>query len=338
MRVDKEQRERTFILPTGGLKGRYVRYQLEGVGYLSIAEVQVYESADQPLFNYVGGSPISPTQYPGGLTYSPEQSFDEAWRGVSAEGEWSLLVRDTESGMLGAISDWILHITDEGGQVTDYYMKMNVVIDQMPRYGNLFVPFDQLQTEHLDRDRNGKLDRKEGQKYLEHYVRGYRQMSEGERAAILDTFLMDMQLYGGVRLQEAEGLQRYLSSCYGRVTDSYSLWRYAGNNHPLPGGLVSSTCVNRFGVGKPMSSNEDGSIAFKHAILGQRRVRYVPVQGYVGGDSFTFKVQMGPKESPVAGEISIVVKLCRGYSECQNDLFIQTRFPEADRRWKWGSV
>ena len=44
------------------------------------------------------------------------------------------------------------------------------------------------------------------------------------------------------------------------------------------------------------------------------------------------------KESEVAGQINLVVKLCRGYSECNQDLFIQQRFPEADRRWKWGSV
>jgi hypothetical protein len=235
----------------------------------------------------------------------------------------------------GAISDWVLHVTDNQGETRDYYMDMVAKVETMPKYGNLFMMLDDTEFEHLDRDRNGELDRAEGTKYLNHYVRGYRQMDDPSRRSILDTFLLDLELYGGIRLQEEEGLQRYLSPCYGRVSDTYSLWRYSGQNHPLPGGLISSTCVNQFGVGNTMSSSDEGSIAVKHHIKYSRSIRYVPVQGFTGKDSFSYQMQMGPKESTVRGNIDVTVKLCRGYDECNQDLFIQKMHSQQDRRWKW---
>jgi len=315
-----------------------------------LAEVQIYEARRPTLAEYQGGSPITATFYPGGATYCPEQSLDEAFRGMSSEGEWNLHITDDFTGESlneatseptrkihgqGAISDWTLHVTDTQGEVRDYFVDMIATIETMPKYGNLFIGLDEAEFEHLDRDRNGELDTAEGTKYLQHYVRGYRQMDDPTRRSILDTFLLDLQMFGGVRLQEAEGLQRYLSPCYGRVTDTYSLWRYSGQNHPLPGGLLSSTCHKQFGVGNRLSSSEEGSIAVKHHIRHGRSVRYVPVQGYTGHDSFSFQMQMGPKSSSVRGNVDITVKLCRGYDECNQDLFIQHQHTQQDRRWKW---
>jgi hypothetical protein len=343
-------RENHFTLPEGGIQGRYVRYQLEGSGYLSLAEVQVYEARRPTLSGYKGGSPITATYYPGGTTYCPEQNLDEAFRGLSAEGMWNLHITDERARESlyegtseptqkvhgqGAVSDWILHITDVHGETRDYYMDMTAKIETMPKYGNLFIGIDDAEFEHLDRDRNGELDRAEGTKYLNHYVRGYGQMDKASRRSILDIFMLDLQLYGGVRLQEEEGLQRYLSPCYGRVSDTYSLWRYSGQNHPLPGGLLSSSCVRQFGVGNSLSSSSEGSIAVKHQIRHGRSIRYVPVQGYTGKDSFSYQMQMGPEESSVRGDIDVTVKLCRGYDECNQDLFIQHQHTQLDRRWKW---
>jgi len=343
-------RENHFTLPVGGVSGRYVRYQLEGNGYLSLAEVQVFEARRATLAGYKGGSPITATSYPGGITYCPEKSLDEAFRGLTAEGMWNLHITDDAPRQTlnegtseriqkihgqGAVSDWVLHITDNQGETRDYYMDMIAKVETMPKYGNLFMMLDDTEFEHLDRDRNGELDRAEGTKYLNHYVRGYRQMDDPSRRSILDTFMLDLELYGGIRLQEEEGLQRYLSPCYGRVTDTYSLWRYSGQNHPLPGGLISSTCVNQFGVGNKMSSSDEGSIAVKHHIRHARSIRYVPVQGFTGQDSFSYQMQMGPKESTVRGNIDVTVKLCRGYDECNQDLFVQRMHTQQDRRWKW---
>merc|ERR1711907_598761 len=54
------------------------------------------------------------------------------------------------------------------------------------------MTLDDTEFEHLDRDRNGELDRAEGTKYLNHYVRGYRQMDDPSRRSILDTFMLDL--------------------------------------------------------------------------------------------------------------------------------------------------
>jgi len=348
--INNPYRENHFTLPEGGITGRYVRYQLEGNGYLSLAEVQIFEARRPTLAGYNGGSPIPATSYPGGVTYSPEQSLDEAFRGLSAEGMWNLhitddAVRETLNEATseptedihgqGAVSDWVLHVTDTSGTTRDYYMDMIATVETMPKYGNLFIGLEEAEFEHLDRDRNGELDRGEGTQYLQHYVRGYRQMDDATRRSILDIFMLDLELYGGIRLQEEEGLQRYLSPCYGRVTNSFSLWRYSGQNHPLPGGLLSSTCVKQFGAGNRMSSSDEGSIAVKHHIRHMRKIRYVPVQGYTGSDSFSYQMSMGPKDSTVRGNIDITVKVCRGYDECNQDLFIQQQHTQQDRRWKW---
>merc|ERR1711865_119665 len=128
--INNPYRENHFTLPEGGITGRYVRYQLEGNGYLSLAEVQIFEARRPTLAGYNGGSPIPATSYPGGVTYSPEQSLDEAFRGLSAEGMWNLhitddAVRETLNEATseptedihgqGAVSDWVLHVTDTSG-------------------------------------------------------------------------------------------------------------------------------------------------------------------------------------------------------------------------------
>ena len=48
------------------ITGRYVRIQLEGTEYLSLAEVQIFSIVSKSMDNYVGGNPII------GGTYNPE--------------------------------------------------------------------------------------------------------------------------------------------------------------------------------------------------------------------------------------------------------------------------
>jgi hypothetical protein len=333
-RLTSDKREQAFSLPSGGVWGsRYVRVQLEGKGYLSLAEVQVFEARNRPLSLHAGGSPISPTSFPGGIPYAPEESLNEAFGGASAEGEWQLVVRDLAARQkvnldnskkrrkihgAGGISDWVLRVTDTSGDVLTYYMDVDAEVQTLPKYGNLYVGLSEAEAEHLDMDGNGELDRAEGKDYLNSYVREYHQMDVPSQKLILDRFMADYQLHNAVRIQEAEGLQRYLSQCYGPVTDTYNLHRIDGQND----NLLRTTCRDQFGVGNRLSTNRDGAVARKnHVIRRERVVRYVPIEGYKGQDSFTYRIRVGSKLSDARGTVSVGVRICRGYDECENDDF-----------------
>ena len=56
-----------------------------------------------------------------------------------------------------------------------------------------------------------------------------------------------------------------------------------------------------------------------HVVRRQRTVRYVPIEGYKGEDSFTFKVRLGQKMSEARGTVKLGVRVCRGYDECGED-------------------
>jgi hypothetical protein len=252
---------------------------------------------------------------------------------MSAEGAWHLrftdmaLREETHLGNSrkrvkthgqGAISDWILKVTDKDGFVTSHYMDQDVQVQTLPKYGNLYVELSDAETEHLDKDHNGELDRGEGEDYLNHYVREYHQMDPPTKKLILDRFMADYQLHNAVRIQEAEGLQRYLSQCYGPVTDTYNLLRMDGQNQ----NILRSTCRNQFEVGNRLSTNMDGAVARKnHVVRHQRQVRYIPVEGYRGEDYFTYKVRFGNMMSTMRGRVDVDVRQCRGYDECESDDF-----------------
>merc|ERR1711871_807781 len=302
-----------------------------GKGYLSIAEVQVFEALNRPLKEYSGGSPISATSFPGGLPYAPEESFNEAFRGMSAEGDWQLVVNDLKPRQvtnldsskarrkphgMGGLSDWILRVTDTSGDVLEYYMDIDAQVQTLPKYGNLYVALSEAEAQHLDRDANGLLDREEGKDYLNHYVREYHRMDVPTQKLILDRFMADYELHESVRIQEEEGLQRYLSQCYGPVTDTYNIFRMDGQNE----NMLRSTCRDQFGVGNRLSTNMDCAVARKnHVVRRERVVRYVPIEGYKGMDSFTYKVRVGSEMSELRGTVSVGVRICRGYNECGDD-------------------
>lgn len=331
-RVTSNKREQSFSLPLSGVWGaRFVRVQLEGKGYLSIAEVQVFEALNRPLKEYAGGSPISATSFPGGLPYAPEESFNEAFRGMSAEGDWQLVVNDLKPRQvtnldsskarrkphgMGGLSDWVLRVTDASGDVLEYYMDIDAQVQTLPKYGNLYVGLTEAEAQYLDRDANGHLDREEARQYCLHYVREFHRMDVPSQKLILDRFMADYELQDAVRIQEEEGLQRYLSSCYGPVTDTYNIFRMDGQND----NMLRSTCRDQFGVGNRLSTNVEGAVARKnHVVRRQRTVRYVPIEGYKGEDSFTFKVRLGQKMSEARGTVKLGVRVCRGYDECGED-------------------
>ena len=78
--VDKRETALTIRTP---IQARYIRIQLESTksdGYLSLAEVQVFQEASSEIQHYHDGSPIV------GGTYQSEESLDENFRGIRARG------------------------------------------------------------------------------------------------------------------------------------------------------------------------------------------------------------------------------------------------------------
>jgi hypothetical protein len=144
-------REFSFTLPYTEVVGQWVRIQLEEPAYLTLAEVQVYVEQNRPLSLYDGGSPVSALSHPGGFPYAPEQSFASTFMDLSASGFWHLWIYDTQADSeaaidhhspalnVGAISDWVLHITDTNGVRHSFYMDLVSTVKTLPKYGVLYA-------------------------------------------------------------------------------------------------------------------------------------------------------------------------------------------------------
>lgn len=146
--VDKRETALTIRTP---IQARYIRIQLESTksdGYLSIAEVQVFQEASSEIQHYRGGSPIV------GGTYQSEESLDENFRGIRARGLWILSIRDLvrrntvdtmdsrpsyDVNGRGAIDDWTLTIRDTENKTTIYHMDIFAEVKTLPTYGRLFI-------------------------------------------------------------------------------------------------------------------------------------------------------------------------------------------------------
>ncbi|CAM9279635.1 unnamed protein product [Chrysoparadoxa australica] len=143
--------ESSYNLPTG-TNGQVLRLQLEGEGYLSFAELQVYEMQFRTMQDYGGMSPI-----PAKAEWEPIQSsrsLTEAFQGADKAGTWVLQLTDATARSLqehasrgvnryaggnGGVSSWTLIITDYFGQAQRYMMGVYATIETLPKYGSLHV-------------------------------------------------------------------------------------------------------------------------------------------------------------------------------------------------------
>jgi hypothetical protein len=139
---------RVINLAPGGVDGQIVRVMLENSKYLSLAEVQVYESELNTLSQYKGGSPIA--EKPLTQPYISEGSLDTEFKNNMYGGLWTLQIRDLkkysnshssgvfkESNGYGKIGDWILMITDQVGIVHRFYSDQIANVLTLPKYGTL---------------------------------------------------------------------------------------------------------------------------------------------------------------------------------------------------------
>jgi hypothetical protein len=145
-------REFAFTLPYTEVIGQWVRIQLEESAYLTLAEVQIFVEQNRPLSLYDGGSPVSARSYPGAFPYAPEQSFASAFKDQSSSGFWTLWVYDTQADSeavvaghqspsidVGAVSDWVLHLTDTNGIRHSFYMDLVATVKTLPKFGVLYA-------------------------------------------------------------------------------------------------------------------------------------------------------------------------------------------------------
>jgi len=143
-------REFSFTLPYTEVVGQWIRIQLEEPAYLTLAEVEIYVEQNRPMSLYDGGSPVSALSHPGGFPYAPEQSFSSTFIDLPASGFWHLWIYDTQADSeatidhhspslnVGAVSDWVLHITDTNGIRHSFYMDLVATVKTLPKFGVLY--------------------------------------------------------------------------------------------------------------------------------------------------------------------------------------------------------
>ncbi|TMW65914.1 hypothetical protein Poli38472_003679 [Pythium oligandrum] len=262
---------------------------------LAIAEVEVLAERNHVMSQYPHGSPIVTEFYPGAETWSPEDSFNAAFGGLTTEGTWTLAIQDTTKGTerdhgAGAISDWVLYITNAAGKTRGYYMDIQAQIRTLPRHGNLYVPLNGTSADLLDQDRNTVLDLVEAQSYLSRNYLSYDVLPVETRQRVLWNFVAGYSVNGGIEVL-ADNSERQL--IFPSICDRRCL---VEKNHLDPYYYEGTT----------------GDVGLKTLrITGDRVVRYVPNAGFEGIDAFTFSIAIGSQESSVRGTMELHVEKCQ---------------------------
>jgi len=150
-RLTLNQRE-TLVSMRTPVVGSYVRVQLQGTDYLSLAEVQIFPTVAKSMEQYVGGSPIASG------VYNPEETFYERFvkgLGTKGKGQWSLRIRDTKPSVslsdrdphnplqaiahgIGGLDSWEVIFLTESNSTFTFTMDLTAIIERLPRQGSLF--------------------------------------------------------------------------------------------------------------------------------------------------------------------------------------------------------
>ncbi|KAG1692775.1 hypothetical protein DVH05_024390 [Phytophthora capsici] len=317
-RVDEKQANRSVVsvVPPLGTKAQYIRLIAEHPrGVLSIAEVEVFAQQSYVLSQYAGGTPVRTTYHPGGKTWSPEESFRYTFSGMPSEGSWILSIEDlTVNGSslppprpnttAGAISDWVLSVTNQAGETVDYFMDFQAQIHALPRHGTLYVALDETERDHLDVDGNGLLDSIEADTYLRRYSpNSYTDLPSNLRDRELKEFMLNYEANGAVQVLRDPSERQLL----------------------LPSLVCDAECLAAIKLDPYFYVGLDGDRAMKLLrVVGDRVVRYVPNAGFRGLDAFTFSVAITGQESRVLGTIQLTVKDCEDVN-CKMSTFLLHR-------------
>ncbi|CAM9188184.1 unnamed protein product, partial [Discosporangium mesarthrocarpum] len=252
------------VLMPDGTVGQVLRVQLEGDGYLSISEIELYELQFPPLSRYSGTSPV-----PSRGEWHPlqsEQSLTAAFQGTEARGQWVLRLRDAsaekENSAVdrvasshthgdGGVAGWELVITDFFGNVARHTYNTVATIETVPKYGLL--------------------------------------ITDG----------------GGGEMKAAKGYERHLGQCHASL---------------------NGKCRAGIGAHPSLSSRTMGAVAARNHIAaagsgtgggegGVPAVWYIPEEGYLGPDDFSFSVSTGGVRSAEASVIELHTRRCRLFEE-----------------------
>lgn len=267
---------RVINLAPGGVEGQIVRVMLENDNYLSLAEVQVYESELNTMSQYKGSSVIA--EKPLIQPYIGEESLDTKFKNVMYGGLWTLEIRDLvkynndrlsgifkENNGFGKIGDWILMVTDQVGEVHRYYSDQVAEVVTLPKYGTL---------SYLKAEKNEE---------------GY-------------------SMYNGVKgenIETEKGMGRKLAPCYGVDTAGLNGVESVGNHR---------YCPLNFGVGGLQSTQKTGAKATQNLIMNERVVVYTPFEDFLGFDHFTYRNYVNGVPGEIY-EVRVNVKNCRRYEK-----------------------
>ncbi|KAL3666211.1 hypothetical protein V7S43_008999 [Phytophthora oleae] len=317
-RVDEKQVNRSVVsvVPPLGTKAQYVRLIAERPrSVLSIAEVEVFAQQSYVLSQYAGGTPVRTAYHPGGKTWSPEEPFRYTFGGMPSEGSWTLAIEDMTvngSSLLpprpnataGAISDWVLSVTNQAGETVAYFMDFQAQVHALPRHGTLYVALDETERDHLDVDGNGLLDSIEADTYLRRYSpNSYTDLPSNLRDRELKEFMLNYEANGAVQVLR-DPSERQLR---------------------LPSLVCDPECLAAIKLDPYFYVGLEGDRAMKLLrVVGDRVVKYVPDADFRGLDAFTFSVALTGQESRVLGTIQLTVKDCED-ATCRMSTFLLHR-------------
>jgi hypothetical protein len=257
----------------------YVKIQREGIGSLSLAEVEIYEHRLNTLHWYKEGFPVTPT--PVTKPFQPRDSFHNAFKSVKYEGQWSVQFSTTSEitsgnirgweGSEGTVSDWVLVVTDLAGITHTHYQDLRAEITAMPKYGQLITTTTGTTSPYS-----------EWRDAFELTENGYIEVSADMKRALGICNGVDTTGMNGVR-------------------SGYNTYRY---------------CPDSFGVGHTLNNRLSGDYPNKNQFLrNERAVFYIPNTDYRGPDFFTYKIFEGPKiqksSATTDNEVTVHVRKCR---------------------------
>jgi len=270
------------IQPQNCESSAYVRIQFSDYNdnnYLSLAEVEVFESVLSPMSRYTGGSPIAERAVV--EPYLAEDSLTERFRNYMYGGVWTLSITDHkvyansyEGGKLeemngrGTFNDFVLVITDQTNTINRYYMETQALVKTLPKYGQLLVKeFDDV--------------------------------DEGDWWTFGDADKMTSE----IGLEAVTGMERNLGACYGVDTTGLNGVKNVGNHRH---------CPLNFGVGNLLNTQKEGAESKKRYLGKERVVYYKPNEDFEGVDHFTFSSLIGQQEGDEV-EVRINVRNCRRF-------------------------
>lgn len=313
-RVDESvaQRRVVSVNPPFNTKARYIRVvATKPYARLTLAEVQVYKERAHLLSQYEGGTPVTTEFYPGAEIWSPEDPFQAAFGGMTSEGTWTLAIQDTVVKQQigdstihgdGAISDWVLAVTNMAGLTRTYYMDIKAHVKTLPRHGKLYIGVQETEADHLDSDRNGILDSSEANAYLSRYLLSYDVFPALTKKRALLGFLEGYEKFGGIEiLEDASERQKLL---------------------PI---ACDTRCLADIHMDPFFYANGPGDMGLKlMEIVGDRVIKYVPNAEFRGRDTITFSISIGTTESAVLGTVELYVRECEDV-DCKMDMQILHR-------------